>query len=444
MLFRSVLNMILCFFVTSLFSCTDHIIQEQIIPDNNQENVWAFPLIINVGLSNDKTRINYEDNGTNGVKQIWEVGDQFILYNGTGDSLIYTLSAINTSNSSTATFQANSDTPIYSSSFTAVYINGNDIGVTFDGNGIPSYNLVMTGQTQTITDSLSHLKGYDLITCENITNLDEALNFASKGTLLTFRLTDLNSSIGTLESLSITASGATGNIFSTNYNSLSDTASISLKLGDYDSSTTSLTAYIITPPFNLPSDSELSIILAGTSTKLRYVGSFTNSKDYVAATRYDFPISSYAIFQNYTIQMDSLNPYYNADNWETVYKPTGSGTADDPYLLSTAWNLAWLKAISVTHPEYNSTSVYYKLTTNIYVEDDVNWKQIGFSSVAFKGHFDGDGNEITNLNISNSSHNSFFAMTDSATIKNLTVKGKLVNTLTSGGSYFAEIGRAHV
>ena len=137
--------------------------------------------------------------------------------------------------------------------------------------------------------------------------------------------------------------------------------------------------------------------------------------------------------------MDSLNPYYNADNWETVYKPTGSGTADDPYLLSTAWNLAWLKAISVTHPEYNSTSVYYKLTTNIYVEDDVNWKQIGFSSVAFKGHFDGDGNEITNLNISNSSHNSFFAMTDSATIKNLTVKGKLVNTLTSGGSYFAGI-----
>ena len=340
-----VLNMILCFFVTSLFSCTDHIIQEQIIPDNNQENLWAFPLIINVGLSNDKTRINYEDNGTNGVKQIWEVGDQFILYNGTGDSLIYTLSTINTSNSSTATFQANSDTPIYSSSFTAVYINGNDIGVTFDGNGIPSYNLVMTGQTQTITDSLSHLKGYDLITCENITNLDEALNFASKGTLLTFRLTDLNSSIGTLESLSITASGATGNIFSTNYNSLSDTASISLNLGDYDSSTTSLTAYIITPPFNLPSDSELSIILAGTSTKLRYVGSFTNSKDYVAATRYDFPISSYAIFQNYTIQMDSLNPYYNADNWETVYKPTGSGTQDEPYLLSTAWNFAWLKAI---------------------------------------------------------------------------------------------------
>ena len=55
-----VLNMILCFFVTSLFSCTDHIIQEQIIPDNNQENLWAFPLFINVGLSNDKTRINYE------------------------------------------------------------------------------------------------------------------------------------------------------------------------------------------------------------------------------------------------------------------------------------------------------------------------------------------------------------------------------------------------
>ena len=171
-----------------LFSCTDKVVQEIDIADNKEENVVACPTIIDARLLVDKTRVDYIDNGTSGVKQIWEDGDQFILYNGSGDSLAYTLSSIDANNSSIAVFKSNSSDVIYGSSFTAVYKNGSDIRVTFDGNDLPSYNLAMTGQTQTATDSLSHLTGYDLITSENITSFDEALVFTSKGVLLTVNL----------------------------------------------------------------------------------------------------------------------------------------------------------------------------------------------------------------------------------------------------------------
>ena len=82
--------------------------------------------------------------------------------------------------------------------------------------------------------------------------------------------------------------------------------------------------------------------------------------------------------------MDALNSYNTGDaygNWTTVYKPTsGTGASSDPYLINTAWQLAWLKAMTVFDKvgnnsdknQYNIPSKYYKLTTNIFCEPGLN------------------------------------------------------------------------
>ena len=69
---------------------------------------------------------------------------------------------------------------------------------------------------------------------------------------------------------------------------------------------------------------------------------------------------------------------------------SGSGTADDPYLVSTA---AELNAVR------NNLSAHYKMTADIDLSSYTNWTPIGQSGAAFSGTFDGDGHVIKNLTV---------------------------------------------
>lgn len=85
----------------------------------------------------------------------------------------------------------------------------------------------------------------------------------------------------------------------------------------------------------------------------------------------------------------------NADVWDgtTATNWTGSGTKTDPYLISSAKQLAGISAGTTSQYMYNGK--YFKLTKDI----DLNNKtfQIGSVSKWFTGYFDGDGHTIANV-----------------------------------------------
>ena len=427
-----------------LWACSEKITDNSLLPEKEVTENWIIPEVLQVNLPHAKTKVSYTDNNTNGVKQNWESGDQFILYNTNGQSATYTVSSISSENSSIATFTRNAtDTAIQGGSFYAVYKNGSHIDVSFK-SGLPVFGLSMTGQTQSGTgnDALSHLKAYDLIVSNTITSPDQNITFTSQGSLLTFQLSKISTTFGAPTTLTINVIGASNDVFRTNYNALADTSSFQLSLSGYDSLTTSLTAYMMIPPFSIPADANLGVVLQSASSETRYEGSFTSEKDYLAANRYNFPISSFTGFENYTQEMDNINAYYD-DGWGTKYKPeNGTGIKTDPYLIETAWNLAWLKAMlkNSNFSSYNTSDIYYKLTTNIFIEDSVDWLEIGATSGnPFNANFDGDGNEITNMSIeAKNSHVGFFGVISGGSVSNLTVRGHITAS-GSEGSFFGGI-----
>ena len=93
---------------------------------------------------------------------------------------------------------------------------------------------------------------------------------------------------------------------------------------------------------------------------------------------------------------------------------SGSGTAEDPYLITTAEELAFLAKMINTSTGYNNK--YYKLTRNLDL-GGYNWTPIGTYTTetsssesgnrAFKGTFDGAGYTISNLTINDSQSNKY-------------------------------------
>lgn len=156
----------------------------------------------------------------------------------------------------------------------------------------------------------------------------------------------------------------------------------------------------------------------------------------------------------------------------------GSGTEADPYLITTAEELAGLAArVNNKEQKEDFAGQYFKLTNDLYLTDFTNtdtaswleWKPIGmwtdeqmgpyehyFDTCYFRGHFDGDGHTIYNaymgtvgdISIDNpddpwaedvidltGSCMGFFGFVDSATIKNLTLQ----NAGITASNYYSGI-----
>ena len=114
-------------------------------------------------------------------------------------------------------------------------------------------------------------------------------------------------------------------------------------------------------------------------------------------------------------------------------KPTGTGTAEDPYLISDASQLRWFAA---QVNDSGKTGICAQLTNDIDLGNE-NWTPIGKSgySYQYKGTFDGQGYEIKNLKIdSTSSNQALFGYVNGGTVKNLTVSGSV-----KGAGYTAGI-----
>ncbi len=121
-------------------------------------------------------------------------------------------------------------------------------------------------------------------------------------------------------------------------------------------------------------------------------------------------------------------------------KPTGSGLAEDPYLIADASQLRWFAA------QVNDNS---KSTICAQLTDDIDlkgkeWTPIGKGSSyanTYKGTFDGNDHEIKNLYVTGTTSNHyglFGVLGAGGTIRNLTVSGRV--EITGRGSNSCGIG----
>ena len=115
----------------------------------------------------------------------------------------------------------------------------------------------------------------------------------------------------------------------------------------------------------------------------------------------------------------------------------GTGSADDPYQISNATQLA---QASTDANASGGGGLCFKLTADINYQN-AEWTPIG-SAVAYTGTFDGDGHKVSNLkvttNYSSSAGVGFFGKAEQAKIKNLGVEN--INLLTTESSYQGGFG----
>ena len=137
---------------------------------------------------------------------------------------------------------------------------------------------------------------------------------------------------------------------------------------------------------------------------------------------------------------DDLNKtvyYSTVDVWDGVSVSTslqGSGTQDDPYLVTNGADLAYIAGVVNTEPAKSANFVgkYFKLTQSI----DLNGKNLNIGDYpgwqdrkGFYGFFDGNHCTIRGLN----NTKSLFGTIENGYLKNLSVYGKVNGTDTVGG-----------
>ena len=116
--------------------------------------------------------------------------------------------------------------------------------------------------------------------------------------------------------------------------------------------------------------------------------------------------------------------FYKGDIWDGTKASAfagGSGIETDPYLISTAEQLAYLISSS------GSSGKYYLLTTNINLMK-LEWQKIS-STNTFYGYFDGGNHTIYNLNIQDSNMMCYglFAQISGGYVKNLNLIDAVIN-----------------
>lgn len=112
--------------------------------------------------------------------------------------------------------------------------------------------------------------------------------------------------------------------------------------------------------------------------------------------------------------------------------PTSAGT----YYIDSVEGLKKLKTW-INAGSGSNSGIVYELTKDIDVNSDFGIGDIGTRTNPFKGKFDGKGHKITNVYIYNataSDSSGFFAYTNNAEIKNLTITGRVTgSSLYKGG-----------
>ena len=232
--------------------------------------------------------------------------------------------------------------------------------------------------------------------------------------------------------------------FSVNLNSPSNSSFLGSQISVFTSNVDN-SAVISTPDFNLSSPvSGYYDFYAYSNTKninsgsnVTYKLTTSNGVDKSSYLSYDLGIVSKNDV-NAHLKIKStigdgvyyLNTIYGSNSFTSrvlvgdVFTLNGSGTYNDPYLIS---NENELKQIS-----YN-LDAFYKLTNDIVLSGD--WVPIGTNDYPFSGSLDGDGHYIKNINISNDydAAGLFGVVTGNVNINDLYIRNVDINTNSDAG-----------
>ncbi len=120
--------------------------------------------------------------------------------------------------------------------------------------------------------------------------------------------------------------------------------------------------------------------------------------------------------QDYSIQKDSAI--------QLTLKPTGNGTAENPYQLASKEQLVWF----ATQVNSGQNTICANLNNDIQFENNDDWIPIGNESNAYQGIFDGGKFTINGLNIQGTSnYQGLFGFCKNATLKNIITGYGIVN-----------------
>ncbi|WP_158024484.1 InlB B-repeat-containing protein [Hornefia porci] len=194
----------------------------------------------------------------------------------------------------------------------------------------------------------------------------------------------------------------------------------------------------VTPVITVRTGDRMIKADAGNSYRLPY-GEYTYT---VKAKNYKKVSGTITIGADSASSIPVVLEYSRSWDGETIAEDSeiaGSGSKEDPYLISNGEQLAWLAARVNAGNKYNGK--YFKQTEDIDLGDN-NWTPVGKSySYIFAGNYDGNGRTVSGLSIEGTSdYNALFGMVkgdakEHATIRNLTVKG----SVSTSGRYAAGI-----
>ncbi len=211
--------------------------------------------------------------------------------------------------------------------------------------------------------------------------------------------------------------------------------------------------YFTLPDDEVASDFKTSATLADGVTATMKVGTaFTVADGKITSNTVKDVVNDVAILTNGTYTKS-----VPVTKMPTLW--SGSGTATDPYLIQTKTDLENLaKMVNVQAKHYEGA--YFKQTADIDMESDTTFHGIGcvhtggssYNSYYFAGTYDGGGFTVKNLNIENVSYGTdgavilansdegktmdnvgLFGATNGATIKNVTITGKVAGFQYVGG-----------
>lgn len=134
----------------------------------------------------------------------------------------------------------------------------------------------------------------------------------------------------------------------------------------------------------------------------------------------------YEKIQEYTVNK-------KPDVWDGIVATSfasGTGTEQDPYIIETGAQLAYLSVISSD----NSSGKYYKLANNLDLKNK-EWKPI----YKFQGEFDGNNYTIKNLFIETTHHAGIFSYVYYGKVKNIKVINATFNYNGHGTGYVRPI-----
>ena len=118
----------------------------------------------------------------------------------------------------------------------------------------------------------------------------------------------------------------------------------------------------------------------------------------------------------------------------------GSGTAEDPYLISSLEDLEQLAAIHGDAEQAKAyVGAYYQQTEDIDLGSVANWSPIG--PAAFQGHYDGQQKSINNLKIQDAAakNQGLFSKVQNGSIKNVNLMDPRI-AMASEGSAWSHFG----